>query len=153
MTDRESWDLIAGRYAQAFGDRLFGVAAFGSRARGTARPDSDHDILLVVSGLTGDVFERARLIRRPLAGLNAANVQVLARAPEEFDADVTPLHLDLALDALVLFERDGFLRRRLGRLRDLITEAGLERGQDLAWAWRRPPRTRDWAITWEGVRV
>jgi hypothetical protein len=34
---------------------------------------------------------------------------VLARTPEAFLADVTPLHLDLALDCIVLTEQDRFL--------------------------------------------
>jgi hypothetical protein len=34
-----------------YGDRLVSAAVFGSVARGTMRPDSDIDLLLVVSGL------------------------------------------------------------------------------------------------------
>jgi predicted nucleotidyltransferase len=152
MPDREFWQQIAERYAAAFGAELVGVAAFGSRARGTHRADSDHDILLVANGLSTDVFQRSRQIRDPLRGLGASGVQVLARTPEDFLADVTPLHLDLALDAIVLQEQDGFLSRNLARVRELLDEAGLYRTPELFWRWKRTPR-RDWAIEWEGVRV
>lgn len=152
MPDRELWQQIADRYARAFGVELVGVAAFGSRARGTQREDSDHDILLVAGGLSADVFERSRQIRDPLRGLGASGVQILARTPENFLADVTPLHLDLALDAIVLHERDGFLSGNLARVRELLDEAGLYRTPALFWRWKRTPR-RDWAIEWQGVRV
>lgn len=128
------------------------MAAFGSQARGTAGPESDLDVLLVADGLLPDPFARGRQIRRPLAGLETELVQVLARTRREFVVDVTPLHLDLALDAVVLFERAGFLSERLTRLRQLIEEAGLERMPDLFWGWRKAPGRRDWAITWDGVR-
>jgi hypothetical protein len=157
VSEREYWTRIAECYREAFGDRLFGVAVFGSRARGTARRDSDHDILLIVKDLPNQPFERSREIRAPLmrlraSGLGATNVQVLARTPEAFLSDVTSLHLDLGLDAIVLWERDSFLTRNLERLRALIQEAGLYRTPKLFWHWKRPP-VRDWSITWQGVRV
>jgi predicted nucleotidyltransferase len=117
------------------------------------RPDSDYDVLLVAEGLADDPFDRARQVRLPLLELTGIDVQVLARTPGEFEADVTPLHLDLAVDAVVLRERDGYLAERLRRLRELLGEAGLERGADLFWRWRVPPRRPDWAITWNGVRT
>lgn len=79
-------------------------------------------------------------------------MQVLARTPDDFLKDVTPLHLDLALDARVIFEQDRFLSRHLERLRALIEEAGLYRTKELFWRWNTPPR-RDWAITWGGVQI
>jgi hypothetical protein len=120
---------------------------------GTARVDSDHDLLLIASGLSPDVFVRSRQMRDPLQGIDARRVQVLARTPGDFLKDVTPLHLDLALDARVIFEQDGFLSRHLERLRALIDEAGLYRTTtELFWRWKTPPR-RDWAITWGGVQI
>ncbi|MDI7268879.1 MAG: nucleotidyltransferase domain-containing protein [Myxococcota bacterium] len=153
MDERAYWQRIGERYGEALGESLVAVAVFGSRARGAAAPDSDHDVLLIAAGLPDEPFERARRVRLPLLDLGAMQVQVLARTPAEFTADVTGLHLDLALDALVVRERDGWLSSRLARLRELIETAGLERGPNLFWRWRKPPRGPDWAITWEGVRT
>jgi len=36
--------------SQPFGDRLRGVVLYGSEARGTARPDSDIDLLVLLDG-------------------------------------------------------------------------------------------------------
>jgi hypothetical protein len=80
------------------------------------------------------------------------DVTLVLRTPEEFLSDVAPLDLDLALDARVLFDRDGLVAESLARLRALIDEAGLVRGEDLFWRWKVPPSRRDWAITWQGVR-
>lgn len=38
------------RLERAFGNRLRGVILYGSRARGDHRPDSDADVLVVLSG-------------------------------------------------------------------------------------------------------
>lgn len=150
---QETWERIAVCLEAAFGIGVAGIAAFGSRARGTARPESDYDILLVAGGLAGDPFDRARQVQIPLLDLAGFDVRVVARTPAEFEADVTPLHLDLALDAVVLRDHGGYLATRLRRLRQLVAEAGIERGADLFWRWRVPPRRIDWAITWDGVRV
>ncbi len=45
-------DKIIGKFRaglKPFGEKIRAVYLFGSRARGTERPDSDYDILLVVS--------------------------------------------------------------------------------------------------------
>ena len=145
---------VADRYDHALGDDLLGVAAYGSRARGRASAGSDHDILLVARRLPPDPFLRSRAVRRPLKGLHAAaEVHVLARTDGEFLADVTALHMDLAVDAVVLLERDGFLARHLARVRELISLAGLSRDEDLSWRWIDRPRVKDWSIRWDGVTV
>ncbi|MBI3710736.1 MAG: nucleotidyltransferase domain-containing protein [Proteobacteria bacterium] len=41
---------LRSRLAAAYGPRLEQVVLFGSRARGDARPDSDIDVMIVLSG-------------------------------------------------------------------------------------------------------
>jgi uncharacterized protein len=41
---------LKARLHRRFGDRLLGVYLFGSRARGTHRPDSDVDVAVVLRG-------------------------------------------------------------------------------------------------------
>lgn len=145
---------VACNAAARLGGDLRGLALFGSRARGGAREDSDVDVLLIADRLPEDLLERAELLRAVRAGLAITPcVQILARTAEHFEEDVTPLHLDLALDARVLYERDGYLTRKIERLRSLIREAGLHRKPNLFWEWSTPPARPDWAITWDGVRL
>lgn len=142
-------DLV-GRMRAAWGDRLRGVALFGSRARGDARPDSDVDLFVVVEGLPPD---RGPAIHEALGSLPFQPcVSLVLRTPDDFEHDVRPMHLDLGLDGRVLYEHDGYLSARLERLRVLIREAKLRRLPSLFWEWEQPPTRRDWAITWEGVR-
>jgi hypothetical protein len=143
---------VVHRLASGFGERLLGVALFGSRARGEATDDSDVDLLVIARGLPRlwdrDGALREVLPERPLV----PQLSLLARTPEEFEGDVRPLHLDLALDARVLFDRDGYLQGRLERLRQLVRQAKLRRRPDLFWEWEEPPTRPDWSITWEGVQ-
>ena len=143
---------IVRKLAAGFGDRLVGVALFGSRARGEATQDSDVDLLVLASGLPRlwdrDAALREVLPERPLL----PTLSFLLRTPEEFERDVRPLYLDLALDARVLFDRDEYLASRLARLRELVRLAKLRRRPDLFWEWEEPPTRPDWAITWEGVQ-
>ncbi len=154
MTDRELWAEIASRYGRAWGPNLLAVASYGSRARGQGAQGSDHDILVLAERLDVDPFERSRAVRGPLRGLRqAAEVHVLSRTRDEFFKDVTPLHLDLALDAVVLLDTDGTLTASLEKLRERIAEAGLERDPDLFWSFTTQPSSVDWAIDWDAVRV
>lgn len=58
------------------------IILFGSRARGTARPDSDVD-LLVVMPFTGSRLRLAVEIRKTLRGLGVAK-DIVIMTPEEF---------------------------------------------------------------------
>lgn len=144
-------DLV-GRMRAAWGDRLRGIALFGSRARGDARPDSDVDLFVIVEGLP-PARDLGPALHDVLGSLPfQPYVSLVLRTPDEFEHDVRPMHLDLGLDGRVVYERDGYLSARLERLRALIREAKLRRLPDLFWEWEQPPARRDWAITWEGVR-
>ncbi|HEY3255099.1 MAG TPA: nucleotidyltransferase domain-containing protein [Polyangiaceae bacterium] len=137
---------------KVFGAALVAVALFGSRARGDSRADSDLDFYVLVNGLPADPFERARVLSNALPSQVAHCLNVLARTVEEFETDITPLHLDLAVDARILFDTEGYLASRLEMVRRRIREAGLERKPDLVWRWQTTPRTCDWSIRWDGVR-
>jgi uncharacterized protein len=140
-------------YRGLFGERLVALALFGSRARGDARPDSDIDLMLIAEGLPGGPFERTRLVRAPGLEESDPSVSVRALSPSEYERDIAPIDLDIALDASVLYDRDGYLAQRLDLIRQRIEQAGLKRAPDLTWSWRRWPTRTDWAITWEGVRL
>lgn len=147
------------RYTRAFGTNLVALAFFGSWARGEEREDSDLDVLLIALNLPAHPLERNRLIYEPLQGWREkpCAVSVLARTVEEFTADVTPLHLDLAADALIFYDPQGFLKAKLDQIRKIIAEARLVRERDAqgvwAWWWEKgaEPSGR-WAITWAGVQ-
>jgi uncharacterized protein len=146
-------DELRAHYQAAYGERLVGLAMFGSRARGDARPDSDLDLLLIAEGLPSDLFDRASAVRAPVLRAEDPGVSVRALSPAEYERDIAPIDLDIGLDAIVIHDRAGYLAGRLALLRQRIEQAGLLRAPDLTWGWRSWPTRADWAVTWEGVRL
>lgn len=148
------------RYVEALDSNLVALAFFGSWARGEEKEWSDIDLLLIAKELPRHPFERNRLVYEPIKGWREKPrpISILARTVREFTADVTPLHLDLAADAIIFYDPKGFLASKLARVQELIEEAELVRKRDSkglhAWWWKEgaEPKPGRWAITWEGVR-
>lgn len=138
----------------ALGPDLVALAVFGSEVRGEASESSDVDLLLIARDLPQNPFERRRQVQEPLLEDSIPSVSVLARTVDEFTADVTPLHLDLAADAVIVYDPEGFLASKLERVRQLIRQAGLVRQRTAhgwVWWWRQQPLP-GWYLTWDGFR-
>lgn len=151
---RATLDVIRVALSQldgALGDRLLAVALFGSHARGDARPQSDLDLLVVVGRPELASSERSELI----TGVGQACAPLLSEAwkrtgwhpvPQvvvftwrELEAGSTFL-LDLAQDAIPLYERNGALSRSLRDLRARAASLGVLRidRPDGRWYWVVP---------------
>ncbi len=145
------------RLKEGLGENLVALAFFGSWARGEAREESDIDLLLIARELPLNPIERGKVVYKPIEDMaGQGRISILARTVEEFTADVTPLHLDLSEDAVIIYDPEGFLESRLKRVRELIEEAGLERRRNsqgiLYWWWKGPPPEPGWSLTWEGFK-
>jgi len=135
-----------------FGDDLVSVCLFGSVARGDFRPESDIDVLLVVRGLPVDVgqrIERASRVRRRLRetqeyrALRSRNLPRLVSevifTPEEVRRH-PPVLLDVVVDGVILYDRGGFLKEELRRLRERLSELGARRVRGRrGWYWVLKP--------------
>ncbi len=136
---------------EGLGDRLIAVVLFGSRARGEADADSDWDLLVIARYLPQKPFQRHLFLKQLLPPEWRGQVAILAQTPEEFEAYLPALFLDVALDGVILYDSRDYMAKRLAGLRRLIREQGLRRvrmGRDLVWNWERPPRP-DWSLDWE----
>jgi hypothetical protein len=151
----QACEQVVANLRGALGDALVSVALDGSAARRPAGPWNDLDFYVIVRGLKGDSRERDRRVHeaaRPLAP--PLRCSFLSKTPEEFDADVTSLMLDLALDARLLWDPEAYFGPRLARLRNLLQEAQLERQErefGFLWIFHRWPRG-PWQLDWNGFR-
>ncbi|MGH9464364.1 MAG: nucleotidyltransferase domain-containing protein [Thermoanaerobaculia bacterium] len=136
-----------------YAKRLVSLAVFGSVGRGTPRPDSDLDVLLVVEPLPDGRMARVEefeAVERQMSEAFAAAAQhgvrtrlsPVVKTPDEVGLG-SPLFLDLVEDADVLFDRDAFLAAELDRLRRRLAELGARRiWRGNAWFWDLKPDYR-----------
>ena len=115
------------RAARLFGDRLVGVAAFGSWARGEPVKGSDVDVLVVLD-------RRVTLARELYLTWDEAPVSWGGRAVEphfvhlpEPEEGVAGIWAEVALDGLVLFEQGLRLSTRLVQVRREIAAGRIVR--------------------------
>ena len=136
-----------------YGPRLVALAVFGSVGRGTARPTSDIDVLLVVDPLPDGRMARVRefeaveaALAAPLEAARAhgvaTEVSPVFKTPQEILAG-SPLLLDMTDDARVVYDRDRFLARSLDALRARLSALGARRiWRGNAWYWDLKPDYR-----------
>lgn len=152
MTPDTTYIPLVRALRQAFGDKLRAAVLFGSRARGEATDDSDHDVFLVIEDLPQEPVKRLKTVRMPLLSVDL-NVSTVAKTPAELEADPTPLILDICTDGVCLHGADYFEPLRARALR-AIKQSGLirERIGD-GFFWHFPDyRHRNWELTWDGYR-
>jgi uncharacterized protein len=139
---------------QTFGTRLKTIVLFGSWARGSARPDSDFDILIILPDLPRDPLARNRITRLPLLPVLAdlpGAISLVAKTPEEVAGNLSPLLLDICVDGLCLYGKPFFEFYRKKALKAL-KQSRLKRmrfGRDLVWQFPTMPKS-SWSLTWEG---
>ena len=139
-----AWSWLVKGLLDEFGDRLVSIAIYGSAARGEAGEGSDLDVLVVVEGLPEDLGERlrssgrvARKVRPPPGAPRPVSAVLLT--PEEVERR-PPILLDVVEDAIILYDRDGFLSRVLQRLRERLRELGARRVRtERGWYWILKP--------------
>lgn len=142
----ELCEAVVSQATTYYGARLVSVAVYGSVGRGTPRRDSDIDLLLVVEQLPNGRMPRmaefehveqalaSALKRSRQHGLNT-DISPVIRSPEEIVRG-SLLLLDMTEDARILFDKEGFLEKELGRLSDRLTELGARRiPYRGAWYW------------------
>jgi hypothetical protein len=133
-----------------YGDRLVSLVVFGSVGRGSARPDSDLDVLLVVDplprgrmarvaefGAVEDALESTlRSLRK--RGLSTEISPVFKTRDEASRG--SPLVLDMVEDARLVLDRDAFFAGTLDRLRARMRELGSRRvWRGARWYWDLKP--------------
>jgi predicted nucleotidyltransferase len=126
MKDQEEiLSQIVTALQEGLGEHLVAVVLYGSRARRQAREVSDWDLFIIAEDLPARLWERHILLKRLLPAAYRGAISLLAKTPQEFEEKISSTYLDIAQDGHILFDPQGYARRRLADLQRLITEAGL----------------------------
>jgi predicted nucleotidyltransferase len=72
---------------EVYGDRMLGLVLFGSHARGDARPDSDLDVAVVLSGSwrRAEEMERCAGLRQTIVAESGIHLDLAFLTPEEWE--------------------------------------------------------------------
>lgn len=147
---RKTLSPVVEAFQAGLGDNLVSLVLFGSRARGSVRPESDWDLLVITTGLPNKILKRNRSLLALLPLSWRCRVSVLAKTPVEFEAVLSSLYLDIALDGVVLYDRHGYIQEKLGYIQRRIKQMGLKRqkiNEDWLWSWKHPPGI-NWELEW-----
>jgi len=120
------------------GENLVSVVLYGSVARGTARRDSDIDLLFVFETMPQSAFERDDYIMPVLEKVREMKIAQLFSQGIFTDFSYviktrkeatyhSPLYLDMVEDAKMLFDRDGFFAGILSDMKARMTALGSRR--------------------------
>jgi uncharacterized protein len=106
-TDRVIAQELSQRILRTLGRRTRKIILFGSRARGEARPDSDFDLLVILSEVTAPELRPLRLaLYGALRGLGV-NAEPWVMSEEEFEETksvVGGLAYPAATEGVLLYE-------------------------------------------------
>jgi predicted nucleotidyltransferase len=158
LQEQAAWETLSSLTAALYeqlGSRLVALVLFGSRARGDAGDNSDWDLLLIAEDLPRKVFERHMYVKRLLPLPWRAVASVLAKTPNEFEASLQTVYLDIATDGIILYDKGQYVSDRLAKVRRQLQSAGLHRtqqGREMQWRWKSMPRA-DWSFEWDDVLV
>jgi predicted nucleotidyltransferase len=115
-----------------FGEDLIALIAFGSQVLGTARAESDLDLLVVIRGLPRRRLDRQGLLisfAHQVSDDFASRMSAIPLTPEEA-VTTKPFYLGMLEGHRVLVDRDGFFARIMERLQRRLVELGSRRLTD-----------------------
>jgi predicted nucleotidyltransferase len=143
---------LTDKLLEGFGDNLKAAVLFGSRAKGNAREQSDHDIFLVIEELPENPIERQKQLRTLIWEI-PLRINLIAKTPAEVNRNLTPLLLEVCTDGSCLYGSDYFQPYRK-KVLEAVEQAGLKRkryGREWYWQFDNIPK-KEWELTWEGYR-
>lgn len=129
-----------------YGDTLLSIVLFGSQARGTQRPDSDIDLLIVLRNApksrlarTEEFLKIEESLENYLSDLRKKGINTFINSVIKTEEEIRAgslLLLDMTEDALILFDRDSFMENVLKSLGRKLEKYGAKRiWRGDSWYW------------------
>ena len=145
-------NTFVSKVKQALGDRVVSIVLYGSVARGTARPGSDVDVLLILREAGAGYWQRLQPLLPVLRHLRKGpcwkvlegqgmtpTLNLLVLSLEEAKEN-RYLYLDMVEEARILVDTEGFFQGRLESLRQRLKEMGARKVQRSGdWYWDLKP--------------
>lgn len=145
--------MVSAALQRALGDKLVSVALFGSAARGTDRPGSDLDILVILEDCPHSYAKRSKWFLPLLDEVRESNEyrrleacgtplepSFLILALEEARAH-PPIFLDMVEEAKILYDPTGQLQKELEAVRERLSALRSRKKHlpDGSWYWVLKP--------------
>jgi predicted nucleotidyltransferase len=124
LLTEEGTDEFVAWARELVGDDLEGVVLFGSQARGDARPGSDIDLLIVIS--SARELERELYRQWDSRSTNRVASPHFTHLPSVV-MEAGSLWFEVALDGIVLYDRNGSVRAFLSSIRGATADGRLRR--------------------------
>src|SRR3989304_1103762 len=143
-------DLIKDNYE----NRLISLILYGSVSRGTAKKDSDVDIILVVENLSyTEAMNRFLLVEDRLKeSTEYLSIKSTGYSPEvkpiifsrEEASESRYIFLDVVNDGIILYDKNAFFKQRLEKLRKRLRDLESKRitREDGSWYWILAPNIK-----------
>ncbi len=129
-----------------FGDDLISLVLFGSVARGTARKESDIDMLIILKDAPDSYYERLKPVidielelRNDIEGMLPTFSSIILSMDEA--KQNRNIFLDMIDDSIILYDTNNFFKNRLTELKKRLDQLGSKKIilDDNTWYWNLKP--------------
>ncbi len=129
-----------------FKDDLISLVLFGSVARGTARKESDIDILIILKDAPDSYYDRLKPVidieldmRNDIEGMPPVFSSIILSLDEA--KQNRNIFLDLIDHSIILYDTNNFFKNRLSELKNRLIQLGSKKVilDDDTWYWNLKP--------------
>ncbi len=129
-----------------FKDDLISLVLFGSVARGTARKESDIDMLIILKDAPASYYDRLKPVidielelRNDIEGMPPVFSSIILSLDEA--KQNRNIFLDMIDDSIILYDTNNFFKNRLSELKNRLVQLGSKKVtlDDDTWYWNLKP--------------
>ena len=137
---RPMLELVIAKFIEYFREKLISIILFGSLARGTVKEYSDIDLLVVADPIPQDYSDRVKIVSRIIDEVGGVRLKLWRDKGIYPLIDVIllnrdeaklshPFYLDMVRDAIIIYDKDSFMEKRIDSIRRRLDELGSVRVQ------------------------